>query len=482
MYWQTADQAGREPGVDCDVTGQPACGTWANLETGIEPAASWTKFESGIDMPAGAVQATFMHFIARNGFLQTDDYGLEQLDSPLGFKRPLVSLTFDDSTPNLYNYVIPELDKRGYKSTQYVVTGATGARDDDGVLYQWSEEQIKDVHQRGHEIGSHTEYHPNLAMPGPTAMCEGKDAESPPDLQGGSRRRVHHRIDADDQERKLARPVRTDPTCGCAPSTIGSPSQDLADTTLTQELGDSKRKLEDHIGYGVPTIAYPFGSYDSTVVDEEKALGYKAGRSVDEGFNSKIGLNRFKIKVQNIQQAVCPGPVPAVRAADGTPSCADGSTPTADTTTKQFKDWVEKARANNYWLVLVYHPVDDLFVNPYGTSTKRFAEQMQAIKDAGIEVKTMRDALNEVMPQTGQDWAKLPSPTDLPVDPGPIPGPIPGPNPEPAVRSRRRPAPGGQPAGADRDQGHGPSDDPDQLPDAPLVSPRQQGAGELQVP
>ena len=29
---------------------------------------------------------------------------------------------------------------------------------------------------------------------------------------------------------------------------------------------------------------------------------------------------------------------------------------------------MEKARANNYWLVLVYHPVpgDDLGVNPYG--------------------------------------------------------------------------------------------------------------------
>lgn len=430
MYWQTADQAGREPGVDCDVTGQPTCGTWSNLETGIEPAAGWTKFESGIDMPAGAVQATFMHFIARNGFLQTDDYGLEQLDSPLGFKRPLVSLTFDDSTPNLYNYVIPELDKRGYKSTQYVVTGATGARDDDGVLYQWSAEQIKDVHERGHEIGSHTEYHPNLAMPGPKDVC--RSAGPLPTFTavpaGGC---------PAGQTQETKNGSWLDPFGGTnlwlRPSTIGSPNQNLADTTLTQELGDSKRKLEGHIGYGVPTIAYPFGSYDSTVVAEEKALGYKAGRSVDEGFNSKIGLNRFKIKVQNIQQAVCPGPVPAVRAADGTPSCADGSKPTADTTTKQFKDWVEKARANNYWLVLVYHPVedDDRGVNPYGTSKTRFAEQMQAIKDAGIEVKTMRDALNEVMPQTGQDWAKLPSPTDLPVDPGPIPGPIPGPNPNP---------------------------------------------------
>ena len=114
------------------------------------------------------------------------------------------------------------------------------------------------------------------------------------------------------------------------PSTIGSPNQNLADTTLAQELGDSKRKLEGHIGYGVPTIAYPFGSYDSTVVAAEKALGYKAGRSVDEGFNSKIGLNRFKIKVQNIQQAVCTDKTTGVvtktvALLTDTPTCAAGS-------------------------------------------------------------------------------------------------------------------------------------------------------------
>ena len=407
MYWQTADQATREPGVNCDVAGQPTCGTWSNLETGIEPAAGWTKFESGIDMPAGAVQATFMHFIARNGFLQTDDYALEQLDSPLGFKRPLVSLTFDDSTPNLYNYVIPELDKRGYKSTQYVVTGATGARDDAGVLYQWSASQIKDVHQRGHEIGSHTEYHPNLAMPGPKAVC--RSAGTLPTFTavpaGGC---------PAGQVQETKNGSWLDPFGGTnlwlRPSTIGSPTQNLADTTLAQELGDSKRKLEDHIGYGVPTIAYPFGSYDSTVVAEEKARGYKAGRSVDEGYNSKIGLNPFKIKVQNIQQAVCTKDGVVTKAdrsaGEDTPVCPTGSTLSADTTTKQFKEWVQKAKANNYWLVLVYHPVDDLGVNPYGTSTKRFAEQMQAIKDAGIEVKTMRDA-----PQRGHAAGRAAGPS-----------------------------------------------------------------------
>jgi peptidoglycan/xylan/chitin deacetylase (PgdA/CDA1 family) len=438
MYWQTAEQVRAEAAGQCERAGfeSVSCGTWSNLETGIEPSPTqYAQFVAGVDMPTGAVRAYFAHFIARAGYLQTDDYSLEQLDSPPGFKRPLVTLTFDDSTPNLYEYVIPQLDLVGYKSTQYVVTGATGARDDNGTLYQWSAAQINHAHQLGHEIGSHSEYHPNLAMPGPTTVCKGADAAALPVYTAA----VGNTCPAG-QELKTVPGSWLDPFGGSTlwlkPATIGSPAQDLAATTLTQELGDSKRKLEGNIGYGVPTIAYPYGSYDSTVIAEEKALGYKAARSVDEGYNSKVGLNPFKIRVQNVQQAVCrDSATGAVTKAGGTgdaPTCAANQTITPDVTTAQFKQWIQKAKANNYWLVLVYHPVDDLGVNPYGTSKKRFAEQLQAIKDAGLEVATMRDALNEVMPQIG-NWTKLPSPSVTvkpPVD-TPPPGPVPGPNPNP---------------------------------------------------
>ena len=191
MFWQTAAQVGTDDG------------TWANIETGVEASSTWKQFEAGIDMPAGAVRAYFAHLIANNGYLQTDDYELEQLDSPPGLKRPLVTLTFDDSTPNLYNYVIPELDKLGYKSTQYVVTGAT-----DVAVASGAREQIKDVHQRGHEIGSHTEYHPNLAMPGPTTVCKGTDAALLPVYSAPVRRRVSGRAAAEDRGRQLDGPVR----------------------------------------------------------------------------------------------------------------------------------------------------------------------------------------------------------------------------------------------------------------------------------
>ena len=431
MYWQTAAQVTAQDAGRCEAPGYESvsCGTWANLQKGIAPSAGWKHFEAAVDMPDGAVRASFAHFIAGVGFLQTDDYAFEQLATPAGFRRPLVSLTFDDSTPNLYDYVIPELDKVGYKSTQYVVTGATGARDENGALIQWSAEQVADVHRRGHEIGGHTEFHPDLTKPGPSDVCKSADVGAlpvftAPPCQNGA------------QQTHVAGSWR-DPMGGATlwlrPGTVDTPAQALADTTLAQELGDSKKKLESEIGYGVPTLAYPFGAYDSTVINAARQLGYKAGRSVDEGYNSRIGLDPFKIKVQNIEQAVCTDTATgAVTKAGGTqdaPTCAAGQSISPDVTTAQFKRWVQQAKENNYWLVLVYHSVDDLGVNPYGTSKKRFAAQLQAIKDAGVEVKTMRDALNEVMPQIGP-WERLPSPA-VEVPPGsPAPGPIPGPDPD----------------------------------------------------
>ncbi len=352
MYWQTAAQVSAAEAGTCETTGfeSVSCGSWSNLETGVEPSPSGYKhFESAIDMPEGAVRAYFAHFIARTGYLQTDDYALEQLDSPSGFKRPLVTLTFDDSTPNLYDYVIPELDKVGYKSTQYVVTGATGARDDNGVLYQWSAEQIKDVHQRGHEIGSHTEYHPNLAMPGPTSVCKGMDAANLPVYTATAAGVCPAGHELKTVAGSWLRPVRRLGALRLRPATIGSPNQDLAATTLAQELGDSKRKLESNIGYGVPTIAYPYGAYDSTVLAAEKTLGYKAGRSVDEGYNSRIGMNPFKIRVQNIQHAVCrdtaTGVVTKAGGTEDAPTCGANQTITADVTTTQFKNGSKRPRS-----------------------------------------------------------------------------------------------------------------------------------------
>ena len=77
-------------------------------------------------------------------------------------------------------------------------------------------------------------------------------------------------------------------------------------------------------------FAYPFGDYDARVIAAEQAAGYRSGRSVEEGYNSKLDLEPYDIRVQNI---------------------------TPGTTLDQFKSWIDYAKAHNYWLVIVYHEV-----------------------------------------------------------------------------------------------------------------------------
>ena len=55
--------------------------------SGIAPASSWTQYRTGFTMPAGAVRAYFAHFIARRGYLQTDDYSMTEA-APAGLQPP----------------------------------------------------------------------------------------------------------------------------------------------------------------------------------------------------------------------------------------------------------------------------------------------------------------------------------------------------------------------------------------------------------
>ena len=78
-------------------------GHWANLFSGIAPASDWTQYKTGFTMPADAVRAQFVHFIAGNGYLETDDYSLTEQADPPGFSKPMVSLTFDDGSQGFWD-------------------------------------------------------------------------------------------------------------------------------------------------------------------------------------------------------------------------------------------------------------------------------------------------------------------------------------------------------------------------------------------
>lgn len=140
---------------------------------------------------------------------------------------------------------------------------------------------------------------------------------------------------------------------------------------LTHELTHSKQYLESIIGMPVLNFASPFGDYDARVNTEIKKY-YRSHRTVDEGYNSKDNFNAYRVRVQNMQY---------------------------NTTLAEFQGWVNKAKADKTWLVLVYHRVTTGTPGQFDTIESDFAQQMDFLKASSVTVKTYNDALNEIQPQ-----------------------------------------------------------------------------------
>ncbi|HSW99155.1 MAG TPA: polysaccharide deacetylase family protein [Candidatus Saccharimonadales bacterium] len=269
----------------------------------LSPSSAYTKFEEQFSVPAGAQTATVFHLMSRVGWVVTDDYSLSSY-VPVGFDKARISLTFDDAWASVYQNALPVLDKYGFKSTQYLLTGNTA---DPNYMNQSMMLALKND---GQEIASHT---------------------------------VDH--------------------------------QDLVTLTAAQqksELNDSKTSLQTWTGATVTDFASPYGSLDQNALTQVKKY-YSSQRGVVAGFNSKNYFNIWDIKVQDV---------------------------TSTTTVAQIQGWIAQAQATNTWLVLVYHQVStDPAAGDYNTPPADLDAQFSAIKDSGIAVETVSQALNELKPQ-----------------------------------------------------------------------------------
>lgn len=89
--------------------------------------------------------------------------------------KPLVAITFDDGYEDNHSYALPILSKHGLKATFFITAGLVerdpavlrrfqwlwGCRLEDIVPLDW--QQVRELHDSGMDIGSHTYSHPNLA-------------------------------------------------------------------------------------------------------------------------------------------------------------------------------------------------------------------------------------------------------------------------------------------------------------------------------
>ncbi|MFB6190842.1 MAG: polysaccharide deacetylase family protein [Candidatus Nanohaloarchaea archaeon] len=68
-------------------------------------------------------------------------------------------LTFDDGLKSSYR-AADVLEDLGARATFYIITGLMGELWDGAEVMSWS--QVKELDDRGHEVGAHTVSHPNL--------------------------------------------------------------------------------------------------------------------------------------------------------------------------------------------------------------------------------------------------------------------------------------------------------------------------------
>lgn len=80
-------------------------------------------------------------------------------------KRGAVCFTFDDGDLDHYLLVAPELEKRGFRGTFWIIGDKIDKGDSIRPRMTWP--QLKEMAQRGHEISNHTFTHPKLVQMSP---------------------------------------------------------------------------------------------------------------------------------------------------------------------------------------------------------------------------------------------------------------------------------------------------------------------------
>lgn len=147
-----------------------------------------------------------------------------------------VLITFDDGFAGLHTHVLPQLARRRWPATVFLVSALTGGHE--GWLAReqqaagtphalLSAAQIAEMASAGFEFHSHSRHHARLT--------------------------------------------------------------ELDDPHLADEVAGSRAELQQLLGTPVEAIAYPYGGVDERVRQAVQRAGYRLGFSVDPGFNRAAG-------------------------------------------------------------------------------------------------------------------------------------------------------------------------------------------------
>lgn len=146
-----------------------------------------------------------------------------------------LAITFDDGYESAFKHALEFLRQYDFPAIQYLPAGYLGKRsswDRKGEKIM-DHSQVHDWLQAGHLIGAHTVSHPHLTK--------------------------------------------------------------VNETRARDEIGDSRKILEDKFGVEVRHFCYPYGEWDSKLAEWVAEAGYRTAVTVDFGVN-KTGCDLFSMK------------------------------------------------------------------------------------------------------------------------------------------------------------------------------------------
>jgi len=155
------------------------------------------------------------------------------------------SFSFDDCFESQYIYARPVLDKYGFKATFYLIAGSLVDQGQQKIWRYGTWDEFKQMADEGHEMGAHTMTHPDL-----TTLPVGN---------------------------------------------INTPN------TIDYEMYWSKDSIEIKTGHAVITLAYPYTTYNSTVINEA-AKYFEASRAGNDTYNNSIITGTKWQKLNSIEE------------------------------------------------------------------------------------------------------------------------------------------------------------------------------------
>lgn len=145
----------------------------------------------------------------------------------------------------------------------------------------------------------------------------------------------------------------------------------MTEISAAQLETEVRQSYQDLVANGINPVSFatPFGDYNNNVV-AQIAKYYEAHRPFhDRQYSNDEPWNRYMIYLKSVEKS---------------------------TTTAQVKTWIQEAKQNKSWLVLVFHSVvNGAAQDEYDTPVAQLHEIAQYVQSNNMRVATVRDMLNE---------------------------------------------------------------------------------------